>query len=62
VVLFSAFALVAFVYALLAVAEPGALDAEADSDSPDWGVIARGATAFGIAMFFTVAAISMIDV
>ncbi|MGE0229142.1 MAG: hypothetical protein AB7I38_10655 [Dehalococcoidia bacterium] len=62
VVLLSAFALGSFVYALLLVAQPGALDSEADSDAPDWKVLAKGGTAFGLAIAFMLTAILMIDV
>lgn len=62
VVLFSAVALGSFVYALLLVAQPGALDSEAESDSPDWRVLAKGGGAFGLAIAFMLTAIILIDV
>ncbi len=62
VVLLSAIALGSFVYALLLVAQPGALDSEADSDSPDWRVLAKGGGAFGLAVVTMLVAIWMIDV
>ncbi len=62
VVVFSAVALCAFVYALLVVARPGAMDTEADSDSPDWRIVARGGGAMGLALLSTIIAIWMIDV
>ncbi len=62
VVLLSAIALGSFVYALLLVAQPGALDSEADSGSPDWRVLAKGGGAFGLAVVTMLVAIWMIDV
>jgi hypothetical protein len=62
VVVFSACALGLFVYALLTLAEPGALDQEADSDSPRWGLVARGGAAMAMALVFTIVAITQIDV
>ena len=62
VVLFSAFALGAFVYALLSLAQPGAMDSEVESDSRRWGGMARSGTAMALALLFTILAISMIDV
>ncbi len=60
--MFSAFALGSFVYALLVLARPGAMDAEADSDSPEWSLVAKGGVAFALALVFTVIAVSWIDV
>lgn len=62
VVVCSAFALGAFVYALLVLAQPGAMDVEAEAESPRWDAMAKGGTAMAIALVFTVLAISMIDV
>lgn len=62
VVIFSAVSLCLFVYALLVIVAPGAMDTEADSDSPDWGVVARGGGAMGLALISTIIAIWMIDV
>lgn len=62
VVLLSALALGSLVYALLIVAQPGAFDTEADSDSPDWRMVAKGGTAFGLGIAMMFAAIWMIDV
>ena len=62
VVLFSAFALIAFVYSLLLVAQPGGLDNEVDPDTSSWGTAARSGTAFAIALVFTVIAVAMINV
>lgn len=62
VVLLSACALGSFVYALLLVAQPGALDSEADSDAPDWRVLAKGGGAFGLAIGLMLTAILLTDV
>jgi len=62
VIVFSAVSLCLFVYALLVVAAPGAMDVEADSDSPDWGVVARGGGAMGLGLLSSIIAVWMIDV
>lgn len=62
VVLFSAFAMVAFAYALFLVAQPGGLGDEVDSDNANWGTLARSGTAMVIALVFSGIAIAMIHV